>query len=59
MELHFKFWIYAMLAISSVASFLLMIYNYQVGQYAATIKLMILGAIAFAGLLLCIWIWKK
>ena len=59
MELHLKFWIYAMLAISGIASFLLMIYTYQVGQYEATIKLMILGAMAFAGLLLCIWIGKE
>ena len=59
MELHLKFWIYAMLAILSVASFLLMIHTYQVGQYAATVKLMILSAMTFAGLLLCIWIGKK
>jgi len=59
MELHFKFWMYATLAILSVVSFLLMIYTYQVGQYESTIKLMILGTIAFAGLLLSIWVWKK
>jgi hypothetical protein len=59
MEFHFKFWIYAMLAISSIASFLLMIYTYQVGQYGSAIKLMILGAMAFASLLLCIWIGEK
>jgi len=59
MEFHFKFWMYAMLAMSSIASFLLMIYTYQIGQYESTIKLMILGAMAFTGLLLCIWIWKK
>jgi len=59
MELHFKFWMYAMLALSSIASFLLMIYTYKVGQYEATFKLMILGTIAFAGLLLCIWMWKR
>jgi hypothetical protein len=56
MQLHFKFWIYAILAISSIAGFLLMIYTYQVGQYGSAIKLMILDAMAFAGLLLCIWI---
>ena len=59
MELHFKFWIYAMLAILTIASFLLMVYTYKVGQYESTIKLMIVGAIALATLLLCIWIWKK
>jgi hypothetical protein len=59
MELHFKFWIYAMLAVLSIAGFLLMIYTYQVGQYGSAIKLMILGAMAFAVLLLCIWIGKE
>jgi hypothetical protein len=59
MELHFKFWIYAILAILSIVGFLLMIYNYQVGQYGSAIKLMILGAMAFASLLLCIWIGEK
>ena len=59
MELHLKFWIYVTLAISSIASFLLMIYTYQVDQYESAIKLMILGTIAFAGLLLCIWLGKS
>jgi uncharacterized membrane protein len=59
MELHFKFWIYAILAVLSIASFLLMIYTYQVGQYESTVKLMILGAIALAALLLCFWIWEE
>jgi len=59
MELHLKFWTYATLAILAIASFLLMIYTYQLGQYESAIKLMILGAIALAGLLLCVWIWKK
>jgi hypothetical protein len=59
MELHFKFWIYAMLAVLTIASFSFMIYTYHDGQYSSAIKLMILGATAFAGLLLCIWIGKE
>jgi hypothetical protein len=59
MKLHLKFWIYAMLAILGIVCLLLTIYAYQVGQYESFVKLMILGVISFAGLLLCIWIWKK
>jgi hypothetical protein len=56
MKLHLKFWIYAILAVLSIAGFLLMIYTYQVGQYGSAVKLTILGAMAFASLLLSIWI---
>jgi hypothetical protein len=56
MQLRLKFWVYAILAVLSIAGFLLMIYTYQVGQYGSAVKLMILGAMAFASLLLCIWI---
>ena len=59
MKLHLTFWVYATLAMLSIVSFLFTIYTYQVGHYAEAIKLMILGAAAFASLLLCIWVWKK
>lgn len=59
MELHLKFWTYATLTILGIVCLLLTIYAYHVGQYESFVKLMILGIIAFAGLLLCIWVWKK
>ena len=56
MKFGFKFWVYVILAASSITSFLLTIYTYQVNQYESSIKLMILGATAFAILLLYVWI---
>jgi len=54
----FKFWVYLVLLTSSVAGFLLTTYTNMVGQYELSIKLMILGMIAFAILLLYVWILK-
>jgi hypothetical protein len=58
MKLGFKFWVYAILLTSSIAGFLLTLYTRLVGQYELSIKLMILGIVAFAILLLYVWILK-
>ena len=58
MKLGLKFWTYVILVTSSIAGFLLTIYTNLVGQYDLSIKLMILSMIAFAILLLYVWILK-
>ena len=58
MKLGFKFWTYVTLVTLSIAGFLLTIYTNLVGQYDLSIKLMILSMIAFAILLLYVWILK-
>jgi len=57
-KLGFKFWTYVTLVTLSIAGFLLTIYSNLVGQYDLSIKLMILSMIAFAILLLYVWILK-
>jgi len=57
-KLGFKFWTYVTLVTLSIAGFLLTIYTNLVGQYDLSIKLMILSMIAFAILLLYVWILK-
>ena len=59
MRFGFKFWVFAILAALSTASFLLMIQAYQVGQYELGIKLMILAATSLAILLMYIWLLKS
>jgi len=54
----FKFWVCLILVTSSIAGFLLTIYTHLVGQYELSIKMMILGMIAFAVLLLYVWLLK-
>ena len=56
MKFGFKFWVYVILVALSITGFLLAIYTHQVNQYESSIKLMILGATAFAILLLHVWI---
>ena len=58
MKLGFKFWTYVTLVTLSIAGFLLTIYTNLVGQYDLSIKMMILSMIAFAILLLYVWILK-
>ena len=59
MKLGFKFWTYVTLVTLSIAGFLLTIYSNLVGQYDLSIKLMILSMIAFAILLLYVWILRQ
>jgi len=59
MRIGFKFWVFAILAVLSTASFLLMIQAYQVDQYELGIKLMILVATSLATLLMYIWLSKS
>jgi len=58
-KLGFKFWTYVTLVTLSIAGFLLTIYSNLVGQYDLSIKLMILSMIAFAILLLYVWILRQ
>ena len=59
MRFGFKFWVFAILAVLTTASFLLMFQTYQAGQYELGIKLMILVATFLAILLMYIWLLKS